>query len=271
MLCSRTSLVAALAGSVLVSSGLVLYSKVLEVYDTSLTSYLTSAKTLVQDLRPRAEQRGVNLDGSMRSAPTHGLALAGNPFESAWRGHDSHNGVRLDTGTYGPTDVDLALPAPGTPWRIGRSYNDRQDAAGLFDSNGYAGRNWANTSQPELLLFAGATADLDVVYLVYGADRYVEFQRTGVSSADFKAKNGAAGAFSIAEGSPDIWTYIDPIGTESKFFGGNTASNQANWQLWKITDQAGNVAYVGHATNAALAIYNTDAPYTQATTGQVES
>jgi hypothetical protein len=236
--------------------GIALADQILEIQNATLTSVLFSGKTTVHGVRPRTEQRGVNVDGSLRSPPTFPFALAGNPYESVWRGHDTHNGVRLDTGTYNPTEIDLSLPAPGFRWTIGRSYNARQDDSGLFDSNKYQGCNWAQMSQPELVSYDPAGDTDDVIYLVYGADRYVEFQRKQSGSNDFKSKNAAAGAFVYASGSPDVWTYTDAVGTEVKFFGGNTGSNQANWQLWKITDLAGNVAYVGDSTTASTAVTN---------------
>jgi hypothetical protein len=225
-------------------------------YSASLTTYLPTGKTKVQNVRPRAEQRGVNLDGSLRSAPGIPAALAGNPFESVWAGTASLEGVRLDTGTYNPFEIDISLPAPGHRWLVGRTYNARQDDSGQFNSNGYQGKNWFQISQPELHLYDDADNAKDVIYLVYGADRYVEFQRKTSSSNDFKGKNGAAGAFTYASGSPDIWTYTGPNGTTIKFFGGNTASNKADWQLWKITDADGNTAYVGDSSTASTAVTN---------------
>jgi YD repeat-containing protein len=200
---------------------------------------------------------GVNLDGSLRSAPGIPAALAGNPFESVWAGTASLEGVRLDTGTYNPFEIDISLPAPGHRWLVGRTYNARQDDSGQFNSNGYQGKNWFQVSQPELHLYDDADNAKDVIYLVYGADqvRRVPAQ-AGSSSNDFKGKNGAAGAFTYASGSPDIWTYTGPNGTTIKFFGGNTASNKADWQLWKITDADGNTSYVGDSSTASTAVTN---------------
>ena len=72
--------------------------QILEVSSNSLTTYLPSASTAVQGVRPLAIQRGVGLDGSIRAGASQRWALAGNPFEHAWRGHLSEGGVRLDTG-----------------------------------------------------------------------------------------------------------------------------------------------------------------------------
>src|SRR5690606_18419124 len=71
----------------------------------------------------------------------------------------------------------------------------------------------------------------------------------------------AAGIVEYESGSPDLYVYYDQNGNRTYFFGGNTSSNRADWQLWKFVDPAGNTAYVGHATTASTAVtsgYNTD-------------
>lgn len=55
------------------------------------------------------------------------------------------------------------------------------------------GVNWVQMSQAEIVFSTGPSASDDVVYIVYGADRCLEFQRTGPTSEVFKGKNGAAG------------------------------------------------------------------------------
>lgn len=104
------------------------------------------------------------------------------------------------------------------------------------------------------MLYDDATDTEDMVYLVYGADRFAEFRRTGAGASTYKGVNGAAGIFEHVTGSPDLWIYHDPHGTRTYFFGGNTASNTADWQIWKIVDAAGNTAYVGDASSAATAV-----------------
>ena len=42
---------------------------ILEIHADGLTTYQYSGNTLIQGIRPRAGQRGVNLDGSFRAAP----------------------------------------------------------------------------------------------------------------------------------------------------------------------------------------------------------
>ena len=130
----------------------------------------------------------------VRARPSRWPSRA-TPTSEPGAGDAKHNGIHLDTGTWSPTQVDLSLPAPGFRWTIGRSYNVRQDDSGRYDSDGYQGVNWFQTSQPEIVLYDAEEDADDVVYLVWGADRYAEFQRTGTGSLVYKGTNGAAGCF----------------------------------------------------------------------------
>jgi hypothetical protein len=245
---ARFSLVAAAI------AGLVAADQILQAYSATLTTYL-AAKTLVQGVKPRPEQRGVNLDGSLRKGSTHPIALAGNPFESAWRGSAELNNVRLDTGTWSPTQIDISLPAI-VPWVIGRSYNARQDDSGLFNSDGMNGANWFQCSAPEIKLYvdAGNHAN-DVLYCAYRADAYVEFQRISSGSDTYKSRNGAAGVFVRSGSGPEIWTWTDQVGTEITFLGFDTTSHHYDGQLWKVKfPDAGKEAFVGSTSSASAAI-----------------
>jgi hypothetical protein len=236
---------------------------ILTIFDDSLTSYQPTGATNIQGIRPQVGQRGVNLDGSMRSAPSQRMAIEGNPFEDVWSAPQL-NGMRLDLGTYAAQDVDIALPATGFSWVIGRSYNARQETSGGShrDSDGYQGKNWFQNSQPEILLFEHTSDDdKDVVYLVYGADRFVEFERVDAdpTSDTFKATNGAAGIVEYVAGAgdePDTYTLTDQHGNEIVFFGFDANASPADGQIWTITDPDGNTAYVGDATTASTAITN---------------
>jgi hypothetical protein len=174
-------------------------AQILELDSDSLTSYLPSGSTSVQDVRPIAAQRGTNIDGSLRSAPGLLMQVAGNPFGEVWTGKQSQGDVRIDIGAYAPFDVDIALPATGPRWIVGRSYNPRQeDSEGSHRDSGASpqGVDWFQTSQPEILLYEHPTDDdKDVLYLIYGADRFVEFKRVDEESVEFKGVNGAAGVF----------------------------------------------------------------------------
>src|ERR1700752_24621 len=101
--------------------------RIVKVHGGALDSYLPAAATLVQDVWPQVNQRGTQLDGMMRSHSAQGWGLNGNPFESAWRA-PLIGGIRLDTGTYAEQDVDMALPATGFSWVIGRTHNGCQDS-----------------------------------------------------------------------------------------------------------------------------------------------
>lgn len=246
--------------------------QILQTNNASLTPYKYGGSTRVQGVRPRAEQRGVGLDGVQRTGGALPWALAGNPFESAQAG-ETLGSLRLSIGAYSPTEIDLTLPAR-VPWVVGRTFNARQANGSKqhFDSNGYQGRNWFQISQPEIRFYdadddSATKQAADLVYLVYGADRYVEFKRTADDADTFRGVNGAAGIIKYEPGSPDLYIYTDQNGNRTYFFGSNAQVAvdaefyDASWQLWKFVDPAGNTAYVGHATTASTAIssgYNPD-------------
>ncbi len=232
----------------------------LVVHTDSLTAYKPGSASSVQDIRPMAAQRGVGIDGALRAGGSFGWAMQGNPFESAIAGETLEE-LRIATGAYAPLEIDLALPAE-VPWIVGRTFNARQETSGGShrDSNGYQGRNWFQTSQPELVFVDndsnGGTRELeDLIYLVYGADRYIEFRRSDDDVDTFRGVNGAAGVIEYESGSPDVYVYYDLHGNRTYFFGGNT-SGGADWQIWKFVDPAGNTAYVGDATTASTAETN---------------
>jgi RHS repeat-associated protein len=234
----------------------------LQMHTPALTTYLPSGSTAVQGVRPLCIQRGVNADGTMRSSSSQSWSLAANSLElggaEAWNRNLNLGSMNLAAGTYAPTDADIALPSNGPIWVVARSYNGRQETSGAAhqDSNGYQGKNWFQMSQPCIVLFAGATTDLDVLYIVYGADRFIELQRSGVGTNYFKARNGAAGVAEFVAGTggqPDTYTYTDQLGNTAVFFG-STNAGAAAWQLWKISDEAGNTAFIGDATTGTTAI-----------------
>jgi YD repeat-containing protein len=240
------------------------WAQVLVVNSDSLTSYKSTSASSIQSIRPLVIQRAVGVDGALRAGSTQGWALAGNPFGESWDGNGRLGGLNLGAGTYQPTEVDLALPAPGASrWVIGRTFNQRQETSSPAhrDSNGYQGYNWFQASQPEIVLYTNSGDHTkDLVYLVFGADRFIEFQRTGASSNEYLGTNGAAGVVQYlannggAGSEPDTWTYTDQNGVQTAFFGFDADAGTAAGQVWKITDPAGNVAYVGDPTTASTAI-----------------
>ncbi len=254
------------AGGVILSSILAaaaLGEQILVIDSDVLTAYpFTTATTPVQGVAPRLEQRGATIDGALNSPSVLGWSLQGNPYASGVGRSRVFDSIDLASGTCAPTDVDLALPAPGFRWVIGRSYNARQsfDGSSLSSSNGPQGRNWFQLSQPELLFLEEDEGEEDdIVHIVYGADRYLQFTRVMDESTPtdtFRGVNGTAGAVIYTAGSPDLFVYYDQKGTKTTFFGGNTASNKADWQIWKIEDAAGNFAFVGDASTASTAVTN---------------
>lgn len=230
-----------------------------EVHSGTLTTMQVLTNAPVQDTRPRLLNRGTQLDGMMRAAPAERMVIHADPFEDAWRA-PTIGGINLATGSYAVQDVDIALPAAGFTWVVGRSYNARQEASGShMDSNGVQGKNWFQASQPSIVLYdPGGTAN-DVVYLMYGADRFAEYKRvdnSGITGDTFAGVNGAAGVFLFTSGGggPDTYELTDQHGNELTFFGFDVDAGVAAGQLWTIVDPAGNKAYVGHATSAASAI-----------------
>lgn len=230
----------------------------LSVTGTSLTNYLPAGATSGQDVWPRHAQRGVGMDGALRSGSPQGFALSANPSAESWNAKMMVGSVRVDLATPVISDVDLALPTVGPSWLVGRTFNAAQkNGSSHRDSDGYQGKNWFQSSNPELRFYAAALTADDVVYLVYGADRYVEYKRSTADANVFVGTNGAAGAIKYVAGTsgePDTWTLIDGAGNKAVYFGGNTASGAADWQLWKLQDVAGNVAYIGDATTASTAV-----------------
>jgi len=225
-------------------------SVLLRSHNPSLTAYLAGA-TSEQGVTPIPLQRSVRLDGSLRAAPTLPLHLAANPLGTVWSANRSVNGVSLATGAYSALDTDIALPSE-VPWRIARTYNSRQS------SGGYQGNNWFQCSQPEIVMYWEVDSETkdedDLLYIVLGADRYIECKRYADDSNEFAAVNGAAGGVLLTEGSPDVYTYTDQWGYQFAFFGFDTADNRANGQFWNASSPDGDVAYVGDATSASTAV-----------------
>src|SRR5262249_16385190 len=146
-----------------------------------------------------------------------------NPFGEGWDGNNRMGDIRLDVGAYSPTDTDLSLFCSGLRWNVGRTYNGVQrSGASHFNSNGPQGANWFQSSQPEIFFVDDGDDELDMIYLVYGADRYLEFKRIDDYSTVFKGKNGAAGVIEYSATSPETYIYHDQHNNRMYFFGFNT-------------------------------------------------
>ena len=229
---------------------------ILLMNEGSLESMLLSSPSLKQDVLPLMVQRGTLLDGSMRSRAFQRMAIGGNPYENTWKG-ESIGGIRLESGTYDISDIDLALPADGFSWVVGRTYNCRQDDSGVHVSDGPQGKNWFQVSMPEIALHEATNDEDDVLYLIYGADRFAEYQRVSSSATTFQGRNGAAGVVHFEDGGvsdADTWTLHDQEGNEVVFFGFDGDASPAEGQIWKITDPDSNTAYVGNSSTKSTAI-----------------
>ncbi len=251
----RRSVLTATAAALLSCCGAVRADQILQTDGGGLTTIKFTGASAGQNVRMRFDQPGTNLDGSLRAAGGYAWALNANPFEGG-AGGARLGDLDLATGTYAPTEIDLALSAPNASGIIiGRMHNHRQEVGGSHhNNNGFQGYNWSALEQPEIVFYDDATNTEDRIYVLLGAGRFIVFKRTGSGSTDpFQARNGAAGVITYTAGSPDTYTWWDPRGNKTTFFGGNTSTGRADWQFWKIEDPAGNVAYVGHATTASTA------------------
>jgi len=93
--------------------------------------------------------------------------------------------------------------------------------------------------------------------MVTSAGGYVEYQRKGSSSSEFKGKNGAAGLFLEVSGSPTIYRLLDQRGWTFEFFGFDTGVAGANGLLWRAVNPDSGTparAYIGDATSASTAV-----------------
>lgn len=240
---------------------------ILEIEPLMVEDYLAS-ETLAQKALPYEDQRGTGLDGSLRSAAPFGWAVNANPFADKWNEKARYRDViMVQTGRYSPTEIDIALPAPGFSWTVGRTYTVPEDTP-RYDKHtnvpdGYQGLDWHQFSQPEIKHVARTGEDY--IYLVYGADRFLEFKQLDETSSVYRGVNGAAGAIvEGVNGIHDTLTYWDQRGTRSAFFdprdfdnsrlGVDTFIHNGTGQLWTIIDATGNQASVGHASDPAQAL-----------------
>ena len=244
--------------------------QVLVHHDASLVSYLPTGSTNVQGIRPLFEQRGVYADGQLRASGVKGWSLAANSVDIGWnRANDSLQDVVLSTGALSQTATDMALPSPGLRWVVGRTYSGVQETSGAAhqDSDGYQGKNWFQTSQPEIVFYdddsnAGTEEEEDMVLIVYGADRFLGFRRVmdGANPTDtFRGVNGAAGVVVYTEDAtsePDTYSYFDQSANETVFFGFDSDASPCAGQFWKMSDPDGYTIYVGDKTTGSTAITN---------------
>lgn len=256
--------------------------------DSLLTDYQPQSASSVQGITPTYWQRGVQLDGVFASPSIIGFSLEGNPFETAGAIGRRHQSVDLVTGSYSTSEVDIALPAPGFSWVIGRTYNGQQydHTKAWRASNGPQGRNWFQSSMPELIQVeadgsapdASKEAD-DLIYLIYGADRFVEFVRSAASSDYFKATNGANALLQFVDGGQlggvdqaDVLELTDAKGLKFTFWDTrdeHSLTGAASGQLWKIDLNGVATAYVGHETDKSIALSSSHADRGYETSGAI--
>lgn len=163
------------------------------------------------------------------------------------------------------SDVDLSFPTNGPGVTISRSYNGAQLSAGsAYSSDGYQGHNWFQGARPELVRGTAASSN-DMLYLVVGAARVMEFRLAGTSTTLFAGVNGTqAVAKIVADGSgdPGVIEVYDLSGRIWTFFDFDGDAQGAQGQLWKVTDEDGNggTAYIGTSNTkaAALAAFETE-------------
>ncbi|MFN9312605.1 MAG: hypothetical protein ACK5WB_02580, partial [Phycisphaerales bacterium] len=210
----------------------------------------------LQRVRPAVTDRGVTLDGAGVRGSVWGWELGADPLAIGLDERRNFGGVDLVTGRYGWSTVSIALPAK-MPWAVGFAYSGSSTPTETAPA-GPVGRHWFQLERPELVRSfvddASERSAGDVLYLIYGPDRFVEFRRRMGGSALFVGVNGAAGA--IVEASDlngrQFYEYRDPSGLVTTFFGFAGYSFvgadrvAAGGQLWKVADAAGNSAFVGH-------------------------
>ncbi|HLP85567.1 MAG TPA: hypothetical protein VK157_14555, partial [Phycisphaerales bacterium] len=156
--------------------------------------------------------------------------------------------------------LDLRFPSDGYSVTISRSYNGWQSTA----SNGFQGKNWFQDSRPELVRGTNATSN-DMLYMVVGANRVMEFQRVGTSTTVFAGVNGTLATAKVTtdgSGNPGTIEIRDLSGFVWTFFDFDGDAQGAQGQLWKVTNADGNgtTAYVGTSSSMsdALAAFEQD-------------
>ncbi|MDP1662697.1 MAG: hypothetical protein Q8L55_12355 [Phycisphaerales bacterium] len=226
--------------------------------DASLMTVTHMTRTARQDCLPLWWNRGADLEGGIR----FGGDVPASPGFSSGMGAATMGGIELASLGFAMSEVDMALPTNGPAVVIGRSFNHRQGAdTSVAASNGLQGYNWFQTAMPEVELWTGGGSNADdVLYLVYGANRFMEFKRTALNATTFKGINGTTGVVSYAAGNGtttyDTYTITDQNGWSWVFWGGNTAGNKADWQLWTKSDPQGLTVYAGDKSTHTTAVSN---------------
>ncbi len=192
----------------------------------------------------------------------------GDPFGEP----PSYGGVNLAKGTFHSTEIDIDLPSPGFSWRIGRAnlLNRKNDTTGHYTEfwTTYQGFNWMQVSQPRLVTdpggyFGRASSGSDRIVIHFNTEGVLQFLETSEGSGNFMLLGDGDGAIKRVDVSGQkICQMYDTRGTITEWFSDLDSGNgDAGGSIWRITDAAGNRAYVGHPTDPSLAAsqgYNTD-------------
>ena len=221
--------------------------------NTAHMTVTSLSRTAKQDALPLWWNRGADLEGGIR----FGGDVPASPGFNSGMGAATMGGIELASLGFAMSEVDMALPTNGPSVVIGRSFNHRhEDDAKVSWSNGLQGYNWFQSAMPEIVVYAGGGANDDIVYLVYGANRFMEFKETS-TTGKFKGMNGTTGVviFTAGNGSTtyDTYTITDQNGW-SWVFWGDVTGTKADYQLWKKTDPQGLTVYAGDKTAHGTAI-----------------
>ncbi|MFO0836563.1 MAG: hypothetical protein U0638_16480 [Phycisphaerales bacterium] len=163
-------------------------------------------------------------------------------------------GINLATGIFTGTEIDLALPAPGFSWTIGRctipnTIDEHDDY--VVPTETVQGYNWFQLSLPKLTNFTNAVEfpDLEVLLVTYHTDGQLLFvQSEAGSDLYLPAGDFEAAIFKMTgQGSNEdktIYRLVDKRGTTTEFF--------ESGELWRITDASGNHAWRYHPDDPSL-------------------
>ncbi|MCA3006212.1 MAG: RHS repeat protein, partial [Phycisphaerales bacterium] len=214
-------------------------------------------QTSLSGQTPLSSARLNSREGAAVGGNTLGLWLEADPSASSLEAMRSIGPVDLFTGKVEWRDVQIALPAH-VPWVVGVAYSNAQSAAG--GSNGPQGWNWQQLSQPELVrrqANAGQWGAGDAILLVYGG-RYAEYWRQNALNPVLVGVNGTGGGIRLwtattSGGSYEMVDVLDTKGWKATFWGWGNVPAGLRGQLWRIENEGGQRAYVGHPTDPGLA------------------
>ena len=248
------------------STAVVTARPILAINTATVTSYLPTSATFLNDTHPIPGHAAVYPDGVTKYAALSGAPWAAAPGNDAgWNRSAFLAGLDLHTGIYDLSKYDYSnalMQEAGIV--IGRAHIARQKNGDTDHvSNGPMGENWSY-GQGEALLYEGATNDLDVLVLSNpgGGVGYIAFTRFDASSVEFQATDGAhaVAKFTAASaGDPGYYSVTWGDGTRSDYFDASDEAGVAAGGWWRNFDTEGNAstnitAYAGHPTDGSQAV-----------------